>query len=139
MRCGTICHLRHCRPARPPSDGGRYRLCLRRKHCLGLRSPGKAAVEGTLSAEDPRRGKSYRVEPGRLPFFMHRERGLYLDEHDLTVDGRRKTGSPMTAAAPHPEIPKRRYTKMRRGGMLPHVFLPGRQALVAVEQIDALL
>ncbi|HLW72325.1 MAG TPA: hypothetical protein VKS22_17100 [Candidatus Binataceae bacterium] len=48
----------------------------------------KAAVEGTLSAEDAQRGKSYRVEPGNLPFFMHRERGLYLDEHDLTIDGR---------------------------------------------------
>jgi malate synthase len=47
----------------------------------------KAAVEGTLSAEDPQRGKSYRVEPGPLPFFMHRERGLYLDERDLTIDG----------------------------------------------------
>jgi hypothetical protein len=33
----------------------------------------KAAVEGTLSAEDLQRGKSYRVEPGPLPFFMHRE------------------------------------------------------------------
>src|ERR1700730_1761402 len=48
----------------------------------------KAAVEGTLRAEDPQRGKSYRVEPGPLPFFMHRERGLYLDEHDVTIDGR---------------------------------------------------
>jgi malate synthase len=48
----------------------------------------KAAVEGTLSAEDPQRGKSYRIEPGPLPFFMHRERGLYLDEHDVTSDGR---------------------------------------------------
>ena len=48
----------------------------------------KAAVEGTLSAEDPQRGKSYRVQPGQLPFFMHRERGLYLDEPDVTIDGR---------------------------------------------------
>jgi malate synthase len=48
----------------------------------------KAAVEGTLSAEDVQRSKSYRVMPGSLPFFMHRERGLYLDEHDLTIDGR---------------------------------------------------
>jgi malate synthase len=48
----------------------------------------KAAVEGTLSADDMRRGKSYRVEPGSLPFFMHRERGLYLDEPDVTIDGR---------------------------------------------------
>jgi len=47
----------------------------------------KAAVEGTLSAEDLQRGRSYRVEPGTLPFFMHRERGLYLDEPELTIDG----------------------------------------------------
>jgi malate synthase len=47
----------------------------------------KMAVEGTLSAEDQQRGKSYRLEPGPLPFFMHRERGLYLDEHEFTVDG----------------------------------------------------
>src|SRR5277367_4034016 len=47
----------------------------------------KAAVEGMLSAEDAQRGRSYRVEPGPLPFFMHRERGLYLDEYDVTVDG----------------------------------------------------
>ncbi len=48
----------------------------------------KAALDGSLSADDPQRGKSYRVEPGPLPFFMHRERGLYLDEPDLTIDGR---------------------------------------------------
>ena len=48
----------------------------------------KAALAGTLSADDPQRGKSYRVEPGPLPFFMHRERGLYLDEPGLTIDGR---------------------------------------------------
>jgi malate synthase len=47
----------------------------------------KAAVEGSLSAEDPQRGKRYRIESGPLPFFMHRERGLHLDEHDLTIDG----------------------------------------------------
>ena len=48
----------------------------------------KAALEGTLSADDSQRGKSYRVQPGPLPFFMHRERGLYLDEPELTIDGR---------------------------------------------------
>jgi malate synthase len=47
----------------------------------------KAALEGTLSADDLQRGKSYRVEPGPLPFFMHRERGLYLDEPELLIDG----------------------------------------------------
>jgi malate synthase len=59
----------------------------------------KAAVEGTLSAEDPQRGKSYRVEPGPLPFFMHRERGLYLDEHDVTIDGRAVAASLLGIAA----------------------------------------
>src|SRR5580658_3214949 len=59
----------------------------------------KAAVEGTLSAEDPQRGKSYRVEPGPLPFFMHRERGLYLDEHDVTIDGRPIAASLLGIAA----------------------------------------
>jgi malate synthase len=59
----------------------------------------KAAMEGTLSAEDPQRGRSYRVEPGSLPFFMHRERGLYLDEHDLTVDGHPVAASLLGIAA----------------------------------------
>src|SRR5205823_6380414 len=34
------------------------------------------------------RGRSYRIAPGELPFFMHRERGLHLDEPDVTVDGK---------------------------------------------------
>src|SRR5262249_11133398 len=59
----------------------------------------KAAIEGTLSAEDPQRGKSYRVEPGPLPFFMHRERGLYLDEPDLTIDGHPVAASLLGIAA----------------------------------------
>jgi malate synthase len=59
----------------------------------------KAAVEGTLSAEDPQRNKSYRVEPGPLPFFMHRERGLYLDERDVTIDGRPIAASLLGIAA----------------------------------------
>ena len=59
----------------------------------------KAAVEGTLSAEDPERGKSYRVETGLLPFFMHRERGLYLDEPDLRIDGEPVAASLLGIAA----------------------------------------
>jgi len=59
----------------------------------------KAAVEGTLSAENPQRDKSYRVEPGPLPFFMHRERGLYLDEHEVTIDGRQASASLLGIAA----------------------------------------
>jgi malate synthase len=59
----------------------------------------RAAVEGSLSAEDAQRGKSYKVEPGQLPFFMHRERGLYLDEHDLTIDGTSVAASILGIAA----------------------------------------
>jgi malate synthase len=46
-----------------------------------------AAVNRELSFDDAERGKSYRIAPGELPFFMHRERGLHLDEPDVTVDG----------------------------------------------------
>jgi len=46
-----------------------------------------AAVNRELAFEDQERGRSYRIAPGELPFFMHRERGLHLDEPDVTVDG----------------------------------------------------
>ncbi|HVA68580.1 MAG TPA: hypothetical protein VNF45_04655 [Candidatus Binataceae bacterium] len=46
------------------------------------------ALDGKLDYHDPERNRDYRVEPGALPFFMHRERSLYLDEPDLTIDGR---------------------------------------------------
>ena len=32
-------------------------------------------------------GREYKIEPGELPFFMHRERGLAVDEPEVTVDG----------------------------------------------------
>ena len=47
-----------------------------------------AAVNRELAYDDKEKGKSYRVAPGELPFFMHRERGLHLDEPDVTVDGK---------------------------------------------------
>lgn len=47
----------------------------------------KAAVERTLEFTDEARGRHYSVQPGDLPFFMHRDRGLHLDEPDLLVDG----------------------------------------------------
>src|SRR2546422_4347758 len=47
-----------------------------------------AAVNRELAFEDRERGRSYRIAPGELPFFMHRERGLHLDEPDVTVDGK---------------------------------------------------
>jgi malate synthase len=46
-----------------------------------------AAVHRELHYADPERKKEYRIAEGELPFFMHRERGLHLDEPDVTVDG----------------------------------------------------
>src|SRR5215467_5796189 len=47
-----------------------------------------AAVNRELAYDDAERRRQYRIAPGELPFFMHRERGLHLDEPDVTVDGR---------------------------------------------------
>jgi malate synthase len=46
-----------------------------------------AAVSRELYFNDTERKREYRVAPGELPFFMHRERGLHLDEPDVRVDG----------------------------------------------------
>src|SRR5882724_13388162 len=46
-----------------------------------------AAVNRELAFSDRERGREYRIAPGELPFFMHRERGLQLDEGEFTVDG----------------------------------------------------
>ncbi len=46
-----------------------------------------AAVEGTLSFVNEERGREYRVAEGEIPFFMHRERGLHLDEPEVKIDG----------------------------------------------------
>ena len=46
------------------------------------------AAEGGLSYHDAERGRDYEVRPGELPFFMHRERGLHLDEPEVTIDGK---------------------------------------------------
>ena len=46
-----------------------------------------AAVNRELRAFDAEKGKEYRIADGELPFFMHRERGIHLDEPDFTVDG----------------------------------------------------
>jgi len=45
------------------------------------------AVEGGLTYHDEARGRDYAVQDGPLPFFMHRERGLHLDEPDVTLKG----------------------------------------------------
>ena len=45
------------------------------------------AVERTLTFYNPRTEREYSIEHGEIPFFMHRERGLHLDEPEVTVDG----------------------------------------------------
>ena len=45
------------------------------------------AVERTLTFYNPEREREYKIEPGEIPFFMHRERGIHLNEPDVTVDG----------------------------------------------------
>ena len=47
----------------------------------------KGAVERTLAFEDKRRGRKYELQEGPIPFFMHRERAIHLDEPGVTVDG----------------------------------------------------
>jgi malate synthase len=46
-----------------------------------------AAVNRELAYTDRERGREYRIAEGELPFFMHRDRGLHLDEPDVLVDG----------------------------------------------------
>ena len=48
-----------------------------------------AAVTRELGYVDRERGREYRIAPGELPFFMHRDRGIHLDEPEVTVDGTR--------------------------------------------------
>ena len=47
----------------------------------------KGAVERTLTFYNAAKGKKYELADGDLPFFMHRERGLHLDEPEVLVDG----------------------------------------------------
>ena len=47
-----------------------------------------AAVERTLTFYNEARDRRYAIADGEIPFFMHRERGIHLDEPDVTVDGR---------------------------------------------------
>ena len=46
------------------------------------------AVGGGLTYRDEARGRDYSVQEGPLPFFMHRERGLHLDEPEVTIEGK---------------------------------------------------
>jgi malate synthase len=45
------------------------------------------AVNRELTFVDRERNRRYAIADGELPFFMHRERGLHLDEPDVTIDG----------------------------------------------------
>ncbi|MDA0768634.1 MAG: hypothetical protein O2821_00245 [Chloroflexi bacterium] len=45
-------------------------------------------TEGTLTFHNAERDRTYSLQEGDKPFFMHRERGLHLDEADFLVDGR---------------------------------------------------
>ena len=47
----------------------------------------RGAIERTLTHFDPARQRKYEIQPGELPFFMHRERGLHLDETEFRIDG----------------------------------------------------
>ena len=46
-----------------------------------------AAVNRELYFKDTARNREYKVQEGELPFFMHRERGMHLDETDVRIDG----------------------------------------------------
>ena len=48
----------------------------------------KAAANRTLEFRDEVRDRHYYIQPGEMPFFMHRDRGLHLDEPDLLVNGK---------------------------------------------------
>ncbi len=53
----------------------------------------KGAVDRSLTFYNEARDRHYSIQGGDIPFFMHRERGLHLDDPDLTVDG-----SPVSAS-----------------------------------------
>ena len=46
----------------------------------------KSAIQGNLEYFDKNKNKKYEVKEGTLPFFMHRERGLLLDEPEFLID-----------------------------------------------------
>ena len=47
----------------------------------------KGAVDRSLTFYNEARDRHYSIQDGDIPFFMHRERGLHLDDSDLLVDG----------------------------------------------------
>ena len=53
----------------------------------------RAAVDRSLQHHDAARDRHYSIQPGDIPFFMHRDRGLHLDEPGITVDGKPSSAS----------------------------------------------
>ena len=47
----------------------------------------KGAVDRSLTFHNEARDRHYSIQDGEIPFFMHRERGLHLDDPDMLVDG----------------------------------------------------
>ena len=47
----------------------------------------RGAVDRSLTHRDAARDRHYSIQPGDIPFFMHRDRGLHLDEPGITIDG----------------------------------------------------
>lgn len=46
------------------------------------------AVNRTLSFYNAKRDRHYKIQEGKIPFLMHRERGLHLYESEVTIDGK---------------------------------------------------
>jgi hypothetical protein len=106
---------------RPPSD---------RHRALGAQPPG--AVNRELTFVDRERNRHYKIADGELPFFMHRERGLHLDEPTS-----RSTASPSTRRSSAPRSPSstpaaRRPTAARAStSICPSSRPPPRRAGIA--------
>ena len=84
-----------------------------------------AAVERTLTHTNPATGKGYFIRDGELPFFMHREKGLHLDEPEVTVDG---TPRPGRDSGHRPDaVPRRPGADRARPGRL---FLSGQDGVL---------
>ena len=87
------------------------------------------ASEGTLSYEDPKRERVYKLEPGNLPFFMHRERGLHLDEHEVTIDGQSISATLLSTALTLFHVGR---SQMRQGRGV-YFYLPKLESVSEVE------
>lgn len=120
----------------------------------------KHALLGSL--ECTARGKQYKLTTGRIPFFMHRERGLHLDESEFCVDGcpisatilgtactlyhagavHAKLGKPIMFYIPKTESPEetRLYADIFAASqqLLPHLHQPKQLEIRAIILIESL-